>query len=178
MPLLNGIEATRQIVKRQRSTRVIILSAYSERQQVVDAVRAGALGYLIKRSDVDEVILAIRMVRQSNPYFSAELAGSMDIGELVFDARSGVGQSAADGLTHREREVVQLLAEGHTAKASAEMLVVSEKTIEGHCARAMVKLGVRTRADLVRAAIRHGIIGFREEATLESLPFLRPDRTA
>ena len=169
MPLLNGIEATRQIVKRHRGTRVIVVSAYSERQQLVDAVRAGAAGYLVKRSDVEEVLLAIRMVRQGNPYFSAELAGSMDITEVMFEAHSGAGRSAADVLTPREKEVVQLLAEGFTAKTSAEKLVVSEKTVEGHCARAMKKLGVRTRADLVREAIRHGIVGFRETDAPEPL---------
>lgn len=177
MPRLNGIEATRQIVKRHPGVRVIIVSAYSERRQLVDSVRAGAIGYLVKRSDIDEVILAVRMVYSGNPYFSAELAGSMNVAELLYDARSEAGRTAADSLTPREREVVQLLAEGFTCRASAERLVLSEKTVEGHCARAMAKLGTRTRADLVRVAIRDGIVGFREVDPPEPLRFPTEDRT-
>ena len=170
MPRLNGIDATRQIVKSHTETRVIIVSAYSERRQLVDAMRAGAHGYLVKRSDVDEVITAIRMVSQGNRYLSAELARSIDIADLMFDARSGVGLSAADSLTPREREVVHLLAEGYTSKTCAATLVVSQKTIEGHCARAMAKLGTKTRADLVRAAIRYGIVSSGDVDTSEPVP--------
>ena len=177
MPRLNGIEATRQIVKRYPGVRVIIVSAYSERQQLVDAVRAGATGYLVKRSDIDEVILAVQMVRSGNPYFSAEIAGAMDVAEVMYDARAGTGQSAADSLTAREREVVQLLAEGFTYKSCAAKLVVSEKTVEGHCARAMAKLGAKSRADLVRAAVRDGIVGFRETGESEPLRFPTKDLT-
>jgi DNA-binding NarL/FixJ family response regulator len=162
MPLLNGIDATRQIVSRNSRTRVVIVSAYSEHQQLVDAVRAGALGYVVKRSDIDELITAIRLVGCGNPYFSAELSGSMDIAELIFEARSGVGHNPADDLTPRQKEIVQLLAEGFTLKASAEKLFLSQKTVEGHCLRAMTTLGAKGRADLVRAAIRYGIIELSE----------------
>ncbi len=164
MPVLNGIEATRQISRLATFTRVIIVSAYSERQQIVDALRAGAMGYLVKRSDVDELVLAIKMVSNGNSYFSAELAGAMDMSDLMVEARSGSPHTTADSLTSREKEVVQMLAEGLTCRAASEKLVLSEKTVEGHCAKAMTKLGVKTRADLVRAAVRFGMVDLRDDA--------------
>jgi DNA-binding NarL/FixJ family response regulator len=164
MPVLNGIEATRQIVKQHPAVRVVVISAFSERQQMVDAIRAGALGYLVKRSDIDEVVLAIRLVRQGNSYFSAEIAGSMDVSELIVEARSTGARSIADSLSGREKEVVQMLAEGLTCRAAAEKLTLSEKTVEGHCANAMRKLGTKTRAELVRAAVRYGIVDLQDTA--------------
>lgn len=162
MQRMNGIEAARQIVAQCRRVRIIMLSAYSERKQLVDAVRAGALGYLVKRSDIDEVMVAIRVVCTGNTYFSTELSGSVDIPEVFFDARRGDGRGIAGQLTLREAEVVRLVVEGLTYKTCAEKLRLSEKTVEGHCARAMAKLGTKTRADLVRVAIRDGINGPRE----------------
>ena len=161
MPQLNGIEATQQIVAQQRRVRVIMLSAYGERRQLVEAVRAGALGYLVKRSDIDEVLAAMRVVSTGNCYFSAELSGSFDIPGIIFDARAGAKRGTACGLSPREAEIVQLLVEGLTYKSCAKNLSLSEKTVEGHCERAMAKLGTKTRADLVRVVMRDGINGLR-----------------
>jgi DNA-binding NarL/FixJ family response regulator len=158
MPELNGIDATRQIVRVAPGARVIIVSGFSDQAQIRDAIRAGASGYVIKRSDIDELVLALQLVMTGNTYFSRELTESLDVAEIVFEARQQSSSSFA--LTGREREVLQLIAEGHTMKEIAAMLVLSVKTVEGHNSRIMSKLGVRNRADLVRQAIGSGLVQF------------------
>jgi two-component system response regulator NreC len=156
MPRLNGIEATRQIHARFPATKVIVLSAYGDAAAVGSALAAGACGFIIKRSDIDELVLALRLVTTGNVYVSRELAEQMDIGELTFAARNHAEQSTS--LTEREREVLQLIAEGHTLRAIADMLVLSPKTVEGHNSRIMAKVGARNRADLVRYAVGAGLV--------------------
>jgi DNA-binding NarL/FixJ family response regulator len=162
MPRLNGVEATRQIHARFPSTKVVILSAYGDAGAVGQALAAGAAGFIIKRSDIDELVLALRMVTTGNTYISTELAEQMDVAELVFAARSGA--LAQVELTDREREVLQLIVEGHTMRAIAEMLVISAKTVEGHNSRIMAKAGAKNRADLVRYAIEAGLVQFDSAA--------------
>lgn len=87
MPEMNGIEATRQLKRSCPATRVIVLSAYGDQDQLREALRAGALGYVIKRSDIEELTMAIQMVRRGNTYFSADLASSVDISEVIYQAR-------------------------------------------------------------------------------------------
>lgn len=156
MPGLNGIEATRQIRARFPSTRVLILSAYGDAMAVGQAVAAGASGFIIKRSDIDELVLALQIVTSGNVYYSRELTRQMDIAEVAFAARTQ--SSHHSNLTAREREVLQLVTEGHTMRAIAEMLVISVKTVEGHNSRIMAKVGARNRADLVRFAIGTGLV--------------------
>lgn len=156
MPRLNGIEATRQIHARFPSTKVLILSAYGDAASVGNALAAGACGFIIKRSDIDELVLALRLVTTGNVYVSRELAEHMDIGELTFSARNRGAEASA--LTDREREVLQLIAEGHTLRAIADILILSPKTVEGHNSRIMAKVGARNRADLVRYALGAGLV--------------------
>jgi two-component system response regulator NreC len=156
MPRLNGIEATRQIRARFPATKVIVLSAYGDAAAVGSALAAGACGFIIKRSDIEELVLALRLVTTGNVYVSRELAEEMDIGELTFAARNGAHQSTS--LTEREREVLQLIAEGHTLRAIADILVLSPKTVEGHNSRIMAKVGAKNRADLVRYALGAGLV--------------------
>ncbi len=158
MPELNGIEATRQIKRVAPGTRVVILTAYGDPEQLRLALRAGASGYVIKRSDVDELITAINLVRHGNTYFSRDLAEQFDLADLIYEARRPEGTSALDKLTARETEVLQLIAEGCTGKAIAERLVISPKTVEGHKARIMNKLGARNRTDLIRLALKAEMI--------------------
>jgi len=167
MPLLSGIEATRQIHSRLPRAKIIILSAYGDAQSVGQAMAAGASGFMIKRSDIDELVLALQLVMTGNTYFSRELTESLDVAEIVFAARQQSSSSFA--LTGREREVLQLIAEGHTMKAIAAMLVLSVKTVEGHNSRIMSKLGVRNRADLVRQAIGAGLVQFDSNAAGQDL---------
>ena len=156
MPRMNGIEATRQIHERFPGTKVIVLSAYGDSAAVGGALAAGACGFIIKRSDIEELVLALRLVATGNVYVSRELAEQMDIGELTFAARNHGQQSTS--LTEREREVLQLIAEGHTLRAIADLLVLSPKTVEGHNSRIMAKVGARNRADLVRYAVGAGLV--------------------
>ena len=156
MPRLNGCDATRQIRARFPAVRVIILSAYGDASAVGQAIAAGASGFIIKRSDVDELVLALQLVTSGNTYFSHELAEQMDLAEIAYAARTGA--ESHQGLTDREREILQLIAEGHTMKEIADILVISPKTVEGHNGHIMAKVGARNRADLVRYAIGAGLI--------------------
>lgn len=158
MPNLNGIEATRQIRQRVRGVRVLVLSSYADYGQVREALRAGASGYVLKRSDIDELILAITTVCHGNTYFSASLAESMDVNQLIYESKRPESPTAREVLTAREREIVQLIAEGKTAREIASKLVISEKTVEGHKARAMGKIGAKNRIELLRFALKTGMV--------------------
>lgn len=162
MPGLNGIEATRAIQRVRPGTKVIILSSFGDADLVRQAVAAGARGYIIKRADIRELLFGIQSVMTGNTYFSADLAGSIDIGQLVYEARSGEPRSILDRLTDREREVIRLLAEGFTAREIADRLVISARTVESHKTRAQDKLNIHNRAELVRFALRSGLVRFED----------------
>jgi DNA-binding NarL/FixJ family response regulator len=157
MPHLNGVEATRQISQRVRGVRVLILTGYADDERILDALRAGAFGYVIKRSDVKELLLAIQAVHHGNPYISASISDGRSAIELLMQARSGVS-GPSDKLTDREREILQLVAEGYPNQAIADRLVLSVKTVEAHKAHIMAKLGAQRTTDLIRYALRKGII--------------------
>lgn len=157
MPGLNGVEATRQLTQRARGVRVLMLTGYADDERLLEALRAGASGYVVKRSDVRELLLAIQAVHNGNPYISSSLSDGRSPLELLIEARSG--QSApSDKLTAREREILQLVAEGHPNQSIADHLVLSVKTVEAHKAHIMQKLGVQRTTDLIRYALRKGII--------------------
>lgn len=158
MPGLNGLEATRQIRKVSPSTRVVMLSGFVDEDQLLEAIRAGASGYLIKRSDVSELVLAIQTVHRGNSYFSSALSEGFDLTEVLYQAKQVEPKNATDPLTPREREVLQLIAEGYTNQGIARELYISVKTVEAHKAHIMAKLHARNRADLIRYAIRKGIV--------------------
>ncbi len=158
MPRFNGIQATREIRARFPQTKVVILSAHGDPDSLGHAMVAGASAFLIKRSDIDELVLALTLVATGNTYFSRELAEHMDVSEIVHAARSR--ESTDSDLTAREREVLQLIAEGHTMKSIAGLLCISPKTVEGHNGRIMAKAGAKNRADLVRYAIGAGLVRF------------------
>lgn len=169
MPELSGIEAARQIRQLAPATRVIMLSAYGDAEHVRLALRAGALGYIIKRSDIDELVMAIKLVSRGNSYFSNDLAEHLDLSELIYQARRPEQVSPLDQLTTREMEVLQLLAEGHTGRVIAERLVISPKTVEGHKARLMTKLGAHNRTDLLRFAFKADLVHL-DEGTPTAFP--------
>ena len=153
MPILNGTEAARLIRERCADTRVIMLSMYSDAVHVYRALQAGATGYIIKRSVAKEVVDAIWAVHRGGRYLSRELA------DVVID--HVVHRSAPDDplerLSSRERQVLQLLAEGHSVAEIAATLSLSPKTVETYRARMMEKLGIYELAGLVRFAIQHGV---------------------
>jgi DNA-binding NarL/FixJ family response regulator len=157
MPTLNGIEATRQIRKRSPSTRVLMLTGVLENEQVVEALRAGASGYVVKQSDIKELLVAIQAVYRGNPYFSGLLSDGRSPMDLILAAQK-TREDQEDPLSAREREVLQLVAEGNSNQAIADQLVLSVKTIEAHKAHIMAKLHVQNQTDLIRYALRRGII--------------------
>ena len=153
MPELNGADATRAILERDPKCRVIVLSMYSEREYVRRALKAGAAGYVVKRSAAKEVVEAIRAVYAGQRFLSPRVA------DVVLDDYAGEGaDDLLSKLSQREREVLQLLAEGHTGAQIAERLSLSQKTVETYRARLVEKLGIRDVAGLVRFAIQRGIV--------------------
>jgi len=153
MPVLNGTEAAHLIRERCPDTHVIILSMYPNRVHVLGALQAGASGYVVKKSAAKEVVDAIRAVHQGGRYLSKELADSV-IDQLVQKSQSG---NPLERLSSRERQVLQMLAEGHATAHIATTLSLSPKTVETYRARMMEKLDIHDFASLVRFAIQHGI---------------------
>jgi DNA-binding NarL/FixJ family response regulator len=168
MPGLNGLEATRQIRRSSPGTRVVMLSGFVDEDQLLDSIRSGASGYIIKKSDVSELVLAIQTVHRGNSYFSSALSEGFDLAEVLYQAKRTDQRTGVETLTSREREVLQLIAEGYTNQGIANELYISVKTVEAHKAHIMAKLHARNRTDLIRYAIRKGIVRLEsvEEAEL------------
>ena len=157
MPLLNGIEATCQIVKRSPNTRVLMLSMYSDEAYVTQVLKAGAMGYLLKDSADVDLIEAVRAVSQGRSFFSPAVARLMLDDYVRQLAEKGV-VDRFDSLSTREREVFQLIAEGNTNKQIAALLFVSPSTVETHRGHVMEKLNLHSTAEIVLCAVRRGII--------------------
>ena len=153
MPVLNGTEATRIIRERRPQTRVIMLSAYSDPVHVYRALQAGATGYVAKKSVAKEVVDAIRKTHQGRHYLSGQLTEGL-IDHVVHKTAS---DEPLQRLSSRERQVLQMLAEGHSIAKIAETLYLSPKTVETYRARMMEKLRIRDFASLVRFAIQQGV---------------------
>ena len=149
MPLLNGLDAIRRIRSRWPDAKVVVLTMHRETQLAVDAFRAGASAYLLKISPGDELISAIRHVSEGRAYVTTMLA--KDLITLLIEA--GQGAEGAT-LTPRQREVLQLIAEGRTMKEAAAILHISPRTAESHKYELMQSLGVKTTAELIQYAIR------------------------
>src|ERR687887_2029319 len=153
MPELNGADATRAILERDPKCRVIVLSMYAEREYVRRALRAGAVGYVVKRSAAKELVDAIRAVHAGQRYLSPRIA------DVVIDDYSAEERDdPLSKLSAREREVLQLLAEGKTGAEIAQRLALSPKTVETYRARLVEKLGIRDVAGLVKFAIQRGLV--------------------
>ena len=153
MPELNGADATRAILERDSRCRVIVLSMYADRAYVRRALKAGASGYVVKRSAAKEVVDAIRAVYAGQRYLSPKVA---DV--VIDDYAAEDKQDPLARLSAREREVLQLLAEGRTGAEIAARLALSQKTVETYRARLVEKLGIRDVAGLVKFAIQRGIV--------------------
>lgn len=169
MPGLNGVEATRQIRKRFPKTRVLILTGYMEDEQILSALRVGAAGYVVKRSDMEELLLGIQAVHRGNTYFSSAISDGDAINQYLWQAKKEDGKIGYELLTSREREVLQLIAEGYSNQRIAQELFISVKTVEAHKAHIMSKLHARNRTDLIRYALRKGLVG------LDAPPDVRED---
>jgi len=152
MPLLNGIDAARDIHKQASDTEVVLLTMYEEEAYVLEALRAGIRGYVLKAQAAADLVGAIREVLRGAVYLSP------GISKTVVDAYVGKSELPPDPLTDRERQVLQLVAEGKTTKEVAEVLGLSVKTADSHRTRIMQKLEIHETASLVRYAIRRGFI--------------------
>ncbi|MCI0390917.1 MAG: response regulator transcription factor [Acidobacteria bacterium] len=155
MPELNGLEAAALLAKESPDTRVIILSMHASEEYVVRALRASAAGYLLKDSGIAELELAVKAVARGETYLSP-LTSKHVITDYV--RRIGGEASLLEQLTPRQREVLQLIAEGHSTKAIAQKLSLSVKTVETHRAQLMERLDIHDLAGLVRYAIRAGLV--------------------
>jgi two-component system, NarL family, response regulator NreC len=155
MPDLNGIEATRQILTDHPDMKVIALSMHADRRFVINMLKAGAHGYLLKDCAFEELAYAIRLVMANKTYLSPGVA-EIVVKDYVSRIPSPV-QTAFSVLTAREREVLQLMAEGKSTANIAELLHISIKTVETHRQQIMHKLGIRSVAELTKYAIREGL---------------------
>jgi DNA-binding NarL/FixJ family response regulator len=155
MPELNGIEATRQILAERPGTQVVALSVHSDRKSIVGMLRAGARSYLLKDSAFDELVRAIRAAGRGEAYLGSNVADVVVSDYLERLARDDNLESPT--LTSREKEVLQLLAEGKSNREAAAALNLSVKTVESHRSQVMRKLGLKTIAELTRYAIREGL---------------------
>jgi DNA-binding NarL/FixJ family response regulator len=153
LPELGGADATRQILAETPTLRVLVLSAHEEVSFARSLMSAGAAGYVLKRSAGEDLVRAVRMVVEGGTYVDPSLAGAL-VGAAL--PRTGPSGSPAASLSEREAEVIRLIARGHTAKEMAEALGISPRTLETYKARAMSKLSIRTRAELIRYALRSG----------------------
>lgn len=157
MPLMDGLEATHRIHKKFPETKVIILTQYEDREYVLPVIEAGASGFVSKTAASSELISAIRSVYHGNSFLSPSIARL-----LVEDYRQiasvGKNKDTSEQLTDREREILKLLAEGHSTREIAQTLVISPKTVERHKTNLMAKLDIHNRLDLFKYALRKGII--------------------
>jgi DNA-binding NarL/FixJ family response regulator len=157
MPQLNGIEATRQITKHAPRTRVLILSMHAEEGYVTRALQAGAKGYLLKDSADTDLIRAIADVSAGRSFFSPAIAKIMLDDYVRHLAGRGI-YDRYDSLSEREREIFQLIAEGHSNKEIADVLSISPATVETHRAHILQKLDLHSTAEVVLYAVRRGVI--------------------
>lgn len=157
MPNLNGLEATQQIVRRYPAVRVVILTMHENQQYLLQIIRAGATGCVLKRSMGRELVTAIESAARGESYFSPTIATKVveDYRRLLTRPSETTGDHL---LTEREREILQLVVEGQTNREIADMLTLSIKTVQAHRANIMDKLDAHDRADLVKYAIRSGLI--------------------
>jgi len=156
MPVLNGIEATRQIKKELPETKVLALSVHTKREFVLDMVKAGVSGYMVKECVLDDLIRAIKVVVDNQSYLSPQIA-SIVLEGITKDSIFGVVDGDSKTLTPRENQILQLLTEGNPAKQIALQLGLSVKTIEATRRQIMEKTEVDNLADLTKYAIREGL---------------------
>jgi two-component system response regulator NreC len=157
MPVLNGLEATRRILKKHPGTKVLILTMHTNEEYVFEILRAGASGYIVKKAAPTELVTAIRSVDKGDSFLSPAISRKV-IDEYLERAGEEKREDPFDLLTDREREVLQLIAEGSSTREIAGKLFISPKTVETHRTHLMEKLDLHGTADLTRYAIRKGIV--------------------
>ena len=157
MPLLNGIDATQQIVRKVPETRVLVLSMYSDEAYVIRALHVGATGYMLKDSAGEDLLKGVEAAAAGQAYFSPAIARMM-LDDYVRRASTAGAVDRYDTLSAREREIFQLIAEARTNKEVADLLDISPATVETHRSRILQKLDIHNTAELVLYAVRRGVI--------------------
>ncbi len=155
MPGMDGLEATRRITKQNPKAKVLVLTQYDNKEYILSAIKAGSAGYVPKRALGSELVSAIRAVYHGDSFLYPSAATAL-VEDYRQQAQTG---DAYDQLTPREREILKLIAEGHTSREIANMLFISLKTVLGHRTRIMGKLDLHNRTELIRYAMRKGIVG-------------------
>ncbi|MBI2857821.1 MAG: response regulator transcription factor [Chloroflexi bacterium] len=153
MPEMDGLEATRRIMKKSPKTKVLVLTQHDNREYVLSAIKAGATGYVPKRALGTELVSAIRTVQNGDSFLYPSAAAA-----LIEDYLHQVDEEPYDRLTDREREILKLIAEGHTSREIASMLYISLKTVLGHRTKIMEKLDIHNRTELIKYAMRKGLV--------------------
>jgi len=157
MPNLNGIQATREIRNRSPATKILILTMYDTGQHIREILRAGASGYILKKSPTQELVSAIQAVSKGEAFLCPSVAKQV-LGEYLKQVEQTKKEDSYDELTERELELVSLIAEGKTSKEIAELLNISVHTVQSHRLNLMKKLDIHDSGQLVRYAIRRGLI--------------------
>jgi DNA-binding NarL/FixJ family response regulator len=166
MPLLNGLEATRQIIKDRPVAKVLMLSAHSDDAYVTNAIESGARGFLLKQTSAHDVCRAVREVQNGKTFFSPSISKRLDHLKPRLPGRAKISGKKAADLTSREMEVLQLIAEGNANKQTASELGIGLKTVEKHREHLMEKLDIHDTAGLTRYAISAGIIESSVQLTI------------
>ncbi len=153
MPDMDGLEATRRIKRKDPSVKVLVLTQHDNREYILSTIKSGSDGYLPKRALGSELVAAIRAVHQGHSFLYPAAAGT-----LIEDYRRQVGREPYDSLTEREREIFRLIADGHTSREIADTLFITLKTVHNHRAKIMIKLDIHNRSELIKYAIRKGLV--------------------
>jgi two-component system response regulator NreC len=157
MPELNGLGATRMIKARSPGVQVLILTMHDREDYLFQALRAGASGYVLKGADTEDLLTAVRSVARGDVYLYPQVAKGL-VSDYLRRVQSGEDVASFDGLTDREREILQLIAEGKTAAQIGDDLHISPHTVQSHRDSIMTKLDLHNRAALIRYAIRRGLV--------------------
>ena len=153
MPGMDGLEATRRIKKKNPAMKVLVLTQHDNREYILSTIKSGSDGYLPKRALGSELVAAIRAVHQGHSFLYPAAAGA-----LIEDYRRQVEKEPYDSLTEREREIFRLIADGHTSREIADTLFITLKTVHNHRAKIMIKLDIHNRSELIKYAIRKGLV--------------------
>lgn len=157
MPIMGGLEATRRINKGFPRTKILVLTQHDDKEYVFPVIESGASGFISKAAASSELVSGIRAVYRGDSYLSPAVAKLLVVNYQRTTGKQ-TGQDLYDQLTERERDVLKLLVEGYSAKEIADTLIITPKTVEGHKTNLMAKLGIHNRIELVKYALRKGII--------------------